>query len=123
MKLFFLFILLLSPFAQAETYDLKNLKGVSVSHFSAPAGRRQYFRFQNELGLHTIVYEESSAVAALKELDSLERAMWAGDCAISLECSAKAFCTGDCRNMYYETANADPSKNKCKVKSFSCGRQ
>jgi hypothetical protein len=46
-------------------------------------------------------------------------------CALDLDCSAPAFCTGSCQNMYYEMSNTpeDPAlqaRNHCTVTTFKC---
>jgi len=117
---------------QAITYELRELKPAGITQYSS-AGEsvvRQYFEFKNEQGSHNIIYEEIAGAAPLRTVTSLREIAraWESSCAIDIECASKAFCTGDCRSMYYEVANAPgdayaPDRNKCKIQYFSCEKQ
>jgi hypothetical protein len=110
-------------------YELRDLKPAGITQFSAGGETilRQYFEFKNEQGSHNIVYEEATGAPPLRAVTSLREISraWDSSCAIDIECSAKAFCTGDCRMMYYEVANTPgdtlaPDRNKCRIQYFSC---
>jgi hypothetical protein len=109
-------------------YELRDLKPAGITQYSAgDTVVRQYLEFKNEQGSHSIIYEESSSAPPLRTVTGLRELAraWDSSCAIDLECSSKAFCTGDCRMMYYEVANTPgdsfaPDRNKCRVHYFSC---
>jgi|GEM_PF-5651544 len=114
---------------QAIVYELRNLKPAGITQYSTSSDSilRQYFEFKNEQGSHNIIYEELSGNPPLRTVTSLREISrdFESNCAIDIECSTKAFCTGDCKNMYYEVANAPgdtyaPERNKCRVQYFSC---
>lgn len=118
-----------SPSSQAIIYELRDLVPAGITQYSSASETvfRQYLEFRNGQGTHNIIYEEVSGPAPLRNIAALREIAraWDSSCAIDIECSSKAFCTGECRNMYYETSNApgdniSPDRNKCKVTYFSC---
>lgn len=109
-------------------YFLRNLKASGISQYALTekAGLRLYLHFHNEQGHHYIVYEEATAAPQQREVNNLRQAMANPHQPFSLdiECAAKAFCTGECRNMYYEMSNqpgeyATTEQNRCEVKAFT----
>ena len=112
----------------ALSYELRELHPAGFTQYSASGEViRQYFDFQNEQGTHHVIYEEVASAAPNRALLGLRQAAAAYDsvCSLDLECTAKAFCTADCRHLYYETANApgdalSPDRNKCRVTFFAC---
>ena len=132
--LFLLNIFLVNGYSSAETfsYSLDNLKPVSLAQYNVTdrPGLRQFFQFQNEEGMHFIVYEEVKGIAGSRELDGIRVYMsqWDSACNLELVCKTKAFCTGDCRNMYYEMTNSPndtvfPERNNCTLESFTCEKR
>lgn len=120
-----------TPPAAAIRYNLNNLRPVGMAQYEVKAvgALRQYMRFQNEQGSHFIIYEEVSVAPPLREIAPLRQAMIDSDGVFSMEieCPTKAFCTGDCQHMYYETTNAPPTpgvnitndRNRCAILSFT----
>lgn len=114
--------------AQTITYELRDLKPSGITQFSPSSDIvRHLLEFRNEQGSHHIIYEELASAPPLRTVASLRElaSSFGSSCSIDVECTSKAFCTGDCRNMYYETANAAgdtyaPDRNKCRVQYFSC---
>lgn len=118
-----------APASQAIIYELRDLAPAGITQYSAASDTvlRQYLEFRNGQGTHNIIYEEVSGPGPLRNIAALREIAraWDSTCAIDIECSSKAFCTGECRNMYYETSNSpgdniSPDRNKCKVTYFSC---
>jgi hypothetical protein len=110
------------------TYELRDLKPTGITQYTAVGDIvRQYFDFQNEQGSHHVIYEEIPSAAPAHSVVGLRQmaSSFESLCAMDIECSSKAFCTGDCKHMYYEVANAPgdagaPDRNKCKIHFFSC---
>lgn len=123
-----LLIFSFTAFAEPATiYELRDLHAQGISFYGSTPVNRKYMEFTNADGRHHIVYEESPAFASLSELLSLQQAMGSLNavCAIDISCSQKAFCTGDCKQMYYEVSNLPNEQipadhNRCKIQSFSC---
>lgn len=119
------------PAPQAIEYELLGLKPAGVSQYNAPLlAFRQYLHFWNDEGSHFFIYEESPNLPPLKDLVNLREAMGASGvtCEVTVSCTPKAFCTGDCRNMYYEFSNSpasatSPGSSSCQLKSFTCERE
>ncbi len=114
---------------QAIIYELRDLTPVGITQYSSSseAVLRQYLEFRNSQGTHNVIYEEVSGAPPLRNIGALRELAraWNSNCGIDIECRSKAFCTGECRNMYYETSNAPgdsltPDRNKCRVTYFSC---
>jgi hypothetical protein len=117
------------PTGQAIVYEIRELTPAGITQYSPGADSllRQYLEFRNSQGTHYVIYEEGGGAPPLRNVAAIREMARAPDstCAIDIECSSKAFCTGDCRNMYYETSNLPgdalaPDRNKCKVTYFSC---
>lgn len=109
--------------SSGTVYQLQGLKPVGVSsRLSANGLNRHHVKFENAQGVHALVYEGGEAAPL-----GLLRAMsgWASSCALEVECAERAFCTGDCRSMFYEMAfdAQDPAlaTRKCKLRSVQCG--
>lgn len=116
-----------APASTAIVYEIRELTPSGVTQYSNESAIRQYFEFRNGQGTHNIIYEEVAANPPLRNITALRELAkaWDSTCAVDIECSSKAFCTGECRNMYYETSNAagdalSPDRNKCKVTYISC---
>jgi hypothetical protein len=110
-------------------YELRDLRPQGMSQYSLPGTSfRHYLRFQNELGMHYFLYEDSVTHPPLREIAMLHSALAVTEfkCAADIVCQAKAFCTGDCRDMYYEFSNlstpAGAGENRCRIQAFSCDR-
>lgn len=108
-------------------FFLSDLVPTSVSNYPTNLStvRRHYFQFRNNDGSHYFVYEEDSGFAPIREVTELKRAMenWNSSCSVDLDCKEKPFCTGRCRNMYYQLSNrAGEGKDRCKIVSFTCTR-
>jgi len=102
--------------SNSSVYVLKNLRPINISHFSSP--QRLHLRFENEQGNHSLIFPESPEKQSSNLLQAI--AGWQSICTLEIECAAKAFCTGDCKNMYYEITNPLTEK-KCNLRSFTCG--
>lgn len=121
--------LLILPAASAQAnsgggnniYVLKNLKPINISQFNNANGTRHHLRFQNEQGSHSLIFSGLEASAKQPLLHAISG--WNSYCTLEIECAAKAFCTGDCKNMYYELADdaAGNAEKKCKLRSYTCG--
>lgn len=118
-----------APASQAIVHEIRELTPAGITQYSSGADSvlRQYLEFRNNQGTHYVIYEEGAGAPPLRNIAAIREMARAADstCAIDIECSSKAFCTGDCRNMYYETSNLPgdalaPDRNKCKVTYFSC---
>ncbi len=108
-------------------YSLKDLRFMKVSKYAGLAnGKREYFQLKNSLGTHYLIYEESPAHAPLAPLQVLRaKAPGAALCKVKLQCSTNAFCTGTCKNFYYELSNgpADPARrehSRCAIQELDC---
>ncbi len=132
-----LLVLFSACFAQATdtstssvSYDLRQLKPIGLSQYASPgsASVRLYLKFQNEAGTHYFLYEENPEYPALKDVNALQQALASPDfsCEAEVSCPSKAFCTGDCRHMYYELSNVPPpapfGENRCRILTFHCDR-
>lgn len=115
--------------ATSVHYELHNLRPKSISQYDAadPGILRQYLHFENEQGNHTFIYDELGSVTPMREILNLRQIIgsWDSVCSVDLDCTAKAFCTGDCKNMYYELTNAPANpaaseKNRCQIHYLSC---
>ena len=113
----------------AIVYEIRELTPAGITQYASASDSvlRQYLEFKNGQGTHNIIYEEVTAAPPLRNVAALRELAraWNSTCAIDIECSSKAFCTGECRNMYYETSNApgdnlSPDRAKCRVTYFSC---
>lgn len=110
------------------TYELRDLRPAGFTqHVGVGDAVRQYFDFQNDQGGHHVIYEEVASAPPSRTVPALRQAAVSYEslCSMDLECTSKAFCTGDCKHMYYETANAPgdslaPDRNKCRVLYFTC---
>lgn len=120
--------------AHALTYNLSGLRYDSSSQRQTAAGFRHYIKFQSAQANHVLIYDEENAHPPSRDIAALRQVMIAADaeCSLNLTCTAKAFCTGDCRNMYYELSNAGEvvinaaqpaAVNRCMLTSFSCARK
>ena len=137
MKVFFFFLLLASasaeePGSKGIHYVLKSVKPANLSQYKVVErpGFRQFLEFQNESGSHFLIYEEVSALPPMREIAGLRQFLgqWDTECNLELDCKTKAFCTGDCHNMYYEFTNAPgdpqfPERNNCNIDAFSCEKK
>ena len=112
----------------SQVYELEGLHSVGFTEYNMPeiSTLRQYMKFENADGIHTIVYDEIVTVPVLKTLNDLRQAMSSKDSLFSLEieCANQAFCTGGCKNMYYEFTNGSNESslsghNRCVVRNFS----
>lgn len=109
-------------------YELRDLKPAGITQYASGMDTvRQYLQFQNAQGNHHVIYEEVPSLPPARTVVGLRQMASAFDslCSMDIECSSKAFCTGDCRSMYYETSNApadpvNPDRSKCKILFFSC---
>jgi hypothetical protein len=117
-------LLFLAPKTHAHSYGLRNLRPVGFTQKASANDRQQLFHFQNELGDHYFLYEENSSEGGVRELAGLVGfASNSGHlCSIDLDCQEKAFCSGDCKKLYYEFFNVPPpvGRNSCKIRAFSC---
>lgn len=126
MRAFIVLLLGWSHLAFAQAYGLRNLRPEGLSQQLVTGARRQLLHFKNELGDHFLLYEENAAAGGVPEIAGL--AHFLGNpsyvCSIDLDCRAKAFCTGDCRKLYYEIFNtaAPAGRNSCTIKAFSCSQ-
>jgi hypothetical protein len=110
------------------TYELRDLKPAGFTQYTGTGDAvRQYFDFKNDQGTHHVIYEEVAAAAPARTVQGLRQAAVAYDseCSMDIECASKAFCLQDCKQMYYETANAPgdaiaPDRNKCHLVYFTC---
>lgn len=110
------------------TYELRDLRPTGFTQYTGVGEVvRQYFEFQNTEGTHHVVYEEVPSALPARTVAPLRQLANAFDssCAMDIECSSKAFCTGECRHMYYEVANApgdnlSPDRAKCKILYLTC---
>ena len=102
MKTFLLLLLAASiPANDAPpvTYALKSLHPQTLALYQAVGGTRHHLRFQNDQGVHSLVFEGNEAPTVVSMLQST--AGWNSVCSMELECGVKAYCTGDCRGIYY----------------------
>jgi hypothetical protein len=113
-------------------YSITGMRPESVSQYSVQGreAQREYLHFQNELGNHRFIYEEASASPPLSGINNLRQVMGNPEmvCQVDLNCKTPAFCSGNCRNMYYEMSNTpgDPSvqnRNHCTVTTFKCKKK
>jgi hypothetical protein len=112
------------------TYELRDLRPTGFTqHAAAGDVVRWYFDFQNDQGLHHVIYEEVGNALPARAVQSLRQASlsYESRCSLDVECATKAFCVGDCKHMYYETANAPgeviaPDRNKCRITYFACDK-
>ena len=134
-----LFSLLVGTFAIAQNptpsaphtkkYSLTNLRPVDVREFESNGlgVDHEYLLFRNERGTHYFIYEDLRSAPTLPELRAVRESMKNKDqtCQIELLCTLNAFCTGTCKNFYYELNNVgpDPSRprqNHCMLQTFTC---
>lgn len=120
--------------AQAEDYRIEQARSLGLSERKTETGTRQFLKWQNSQGLHVFIVDEEANLPPIKELSGLRSAMAMGDseCRIEVTCPVKAFCTGTCRNMYYEfsngpvatTTNSTPgeAKNRCMLLAIDCAK-
>lgn len=115
------------PAAATVKYNLRNLKPVGMSGQNNGDRRRELLQFTNEQGKQNILYEEATAHPTLKEIVRLAPFLASAThtCSVDLECKAKAFCTDNCRSLYYELSNnpSDPAladKSNCVLQAFTC---
>lgn len=112
-------------------YNLRNLKPVGLSEITEGGRSRELLQFKNEQGKQNLLYEEVSNLAALKQINRLApfMASTVHTCSIDLECREKAFCTDNCRSLFYELTNlpantpataANSDKNNCEMRGFTC---
>ncbi|HEY8279977.1 MAG TPA: hypothetical protein VIH99_10150, partial [Bdellovibrionota bacterium] len=109
-------------------YELRDLRPAGIIQYAGVGDVvRQYFQFHDAQSSHSVIYEEAPTAPAARGIMSLRQASTSYDsqCSLDIECSSKAFCTGDCKQMFYEVSNApgdslSPDRNKCKVLFFSC---
>jgi hypothetical protein len=116
--------------ANGERYVLKNLSPLGLNRYilSRNGETREYFRLRNAKGVHHLIYEENPAMAPVPELKQLRDKMTKSKaaCDIELHCVTNAFCTGTCKNLYYEIKNTPPDPknisrhNHCKVHALQC---
>ena len=111
----------------AVKYNLRNLRPVGLSGQNYGERRRELLQFTNEQGKQNLLYEELTSQPSVKEITRLAPFLASSrhTCSIDLECKAKAFCTDNCRSLYYELSNspADPAladKSNCVLRAFSC---
>lgn len=115
-----------APLPAKQIYSLSGLRpgGFSQYNLTEAPGIRQYLRFQGSASMHYLIYEEQEGSAPRKDISNLRQAMNSGEqtsCDLELECDTKAFCTGDCRNFYYELRNVPKAgRNQCVLRSFDC---
>jgi len=123
-----LFLLRGNAFASAK-YSITGMHPEGISQYAVPQrnAQREYLSFQNELGSHRFIYEETAGTPSLGGINSIRQVMGSTgmECRVDLECKTPAFCTGTCRNMYYEMSNTphDPAvqdRNHCAVVTFRC---
>ncbi len=134
MRFMVLFALLIFGLSAASAlagtqYSITGMRPAGISMYGVPSrnANREYLHFQNEVGGHRFIYEEIPGTPALASMASLRQVMGSAEmvCQIDLDCRTKAFCTGKCRNMYYEMSNTpdDPAmkdRNHCSVTAFKC---
>lgn len=130
MKIFIFLLGLAASTAFADTkvtYSLTGLKPQGLSQYSAVevGGSRQYLRYQGDKAMHYLIYEEVDGLPPRKDIANLRQASQSGavvTCDLEIVCETKAFCTGDCKNMYYEFTNGNPApgRNHCTLQSFDC---
>lgn len=108
-------------------YNLRNLKPVGLSEQYQGTRNRELLQFTNEQGKQNILYEEATSLPPLKEINRLAPFMASSvhTCSIDLDCKAKAFCTDNCRSLFYEVSNnpTDPAlaeKSNCVLRAFTC---
>lgn len=133
-SIFFLAALLCSGADSAHAssqYELGGLRGEKSTKYPVPArsATREYFLFVNEAGNHRFIYEESPGAESLPGIAGLRNVMGNKElvCKIELVCKKAAFCTGGCKNMYYESSNTplDPTlqgRNHCTISTFKCDK-
>jgi hypothetical protein len=116
-----------APATPGVKYNLRNLKPVGLSEQYQGARNRELLQFTNEQGKQNILYEEATTLPTLKEINRLAPFMASSvhTCSIDLECKTKAFCTDNCRSLFYEVTNnpTDPSlaeKSNCVLRAFTC---
>jgi hypothetical protein len=120
--------------AGAEDYRIEQARGQGISERKTATGIRQFLKWQNHQGTHVFIVDEETSQPALKDFASLRAAMAMSEsgCTIEVSCAAKAFCTGSCRNMYYEFTNAPAAatagqaadaRNRCVLSGFDCTKQ
>jgi len=112
-------------------YTLHDLHPLGISHYGVPSrtATREYIHFHNEQGSHYLIYEELLSATPLAAVQHFRQVMGSWDmvCQLELDCRQPAFCTGGCRNHYYEVSNtpADPAladRNQCALSSYRCER-
>jgi hypothetical protein len=112
--------------AFGQSYGLRNLRPIGLSSTTSGASRSQLLHFQNDLGDQYLLYEENTSAGGVREIAGLLPFLGHADyvCSIDLDCTTKAFCTGDCKKLYYEIFNtsAPSGRNACTIKAFSCSQ-
>lgn len=109
---------------QASHYELRNLKVVGYSMQLNVGSQRHFFQFQNEQGSHYFVVEESPNInssfelGVIRPLVTQDRMM----CKMDIDCKQKAFCTNDCKSLYYEivSISENAKKSNCTINAVSC---
>ncbi len=113
-----------APSTPTAVYDLKGLKPTSASVHNTAAYRKRHLRFKNDQGSHIFVFEETKYETPSELFFFQTMNNWNSICSVELECSAKAFCTEDCRTMYYPVASTPPESplppSKCRVRNLTC---
>ncbi|MGZ6338688.1 MAG: hypothetical protein ACXWSL_22185, partial [Bdellovibrionota bacterium] len=110
-------------------YILTGLKPLGISQYTVAtrSAQREYIHFQNSQGNQYLIYEESPGappVAAMKHFREV-MGRWEMECRIDMECKMPAFCTGNCKNIYYESSNTPEDlgmldRNNCTLLSYRC---
>lgn len=127
-----IFALLMALCAAADglpsIYELQNLRPSGFSQYNEAGLNRIYIDFQNESGTHHLLYEEVPTALPLKDVETLRSIAIKSEssCEIVVQCNSKAFCTADCKNMYYEFTNAAvvaADRNRCTLQSYSCEKR
>ena len=114
---------------QSVHYSLQGLKPLGISQYSVPSrsAQREYIHFQNEQGNHYVIYEEAAGAPPVQAIKHFREVMgrWDMVCSLDMDCKAPAFCTGTCKNLYYETSNTPEDlelldRNHCTLISYRC---
>lgn len=117
------------PAHAANQYSIHGLRAEGISQYGVPQrnAQREFIRFKNDFGQHYFIYEESPRSPPLSGVSNLRSVMGNPQmvCEVEVSCQKAAFCTGICRNMYYEMSNtpSDPTlanRNQCTVTAFKC---
>jgi hypothetical protein len=110
-------------------YSLKGLRPHGISQYAVRArtAQREYIHFENEQGNHYLIYEEAPGSPPTQAMKTFRAVMGSWDmvCSLELDCKQPAFCTGSCKNLYYETSNTPEDlglldRNHCSLSSYHC---